>query len=142
MTTTADPVLRRWIHAEHGRYFAGFADRRVLLEAIDASIGHDVAEFAPDITAPTLLVAAARDDIAPHAAQRALLSRFPDARLVVVPAVGPPHPLRGACRRRRGDLGVRVRLVVDCRYITPERHNGISRYTGGPRARASPRCTR
>jgi len=24
-----------------------------------------------------------------------------------------------------------VRLVVDCRYITPERHNGISRYTAG-----------
>lgn len=24
-----------------------------------------------------------------------------------------------------------MRLVVDCRYITPGRHNGISRYTGG-----------
>ncbi len=88
MTTTSDPALRRWIHAEHGRYFAGFADRRVLLEAFHASIRHDVAEFAPDIAAPTLLVAAARDDIAPLAAQRALASRFPDARLVVVPDVG------------------------------------------------------
>jgi pimeloyl-ACP methyl ester carboxylesterase len=86
MATTPDRALRRWIHAEHGRYFAGFADRRVLLEAFHASISHDVAEFAPAVAAPTLLVAAERDTIAPLQAQRGL--RFPDARLVVVPAVG------------------------------------------------------
>lgn len=86
MATTPDPVLRRWIHAEHGRYFAGFADRRVLLEAFHASISHDVGEVAPTVTVPTLLVAAERDAIAPLATQREL--RFPDARLVVVPAVG------------------------------------------------------
>ncbi len=88
MTTTPDPALRRWIHAEHGRYFAGFANRRILLEAFNASISHDVAEFAPAITAPTLLVAADRDDIAPLPTQHALATRFPDARLVVVPGVG------------------------------------------------------
>ena len=88
MTTTPDPALRRWIHAEHGRYFAGFADRRVLLEAFQASISHDVAEFAPAVTAPTLLVVAERDGIAPLPAQHALGGRFPDARLVVVPDVG------------------------------------------------------
>ena len=38
------------------------------------------------VTAPTLLVAAERDTIAPLRAQRGL--RFPDARLVVVPTVG------------------------------------------------------
>ena len=87
MATTRDQALRRWIHAEHGRYFAGFADRRVLLEAFQASISHDVAEFAPAVTAPTLLVAAERDD--PRAPGRpAPWRRFPDARLVVVPAVG------------------------------------------------------
>jgi pimeloyl-ACP methyl ester carboxylesterase len=86
MATTRDQALRRWIHAEHGRYFAGFADRRVLLEAFQASISHDVAEFAPAVTAPTLLVAAERDTLAPLATQRGL--RFPDARLVIVPAVG------------------------------------------------------
>jgi pimeloyl-ACP methyl ester carboxylesterase len=88
MTTTPDPVLRRWIHAEHGRYFAGFADRRVLLEAFHASISRDVAEFAPAVHTRTLLVAAERDDIAPLPAQHTLLGRFPDARLVVVPDVG------------------------------------------------------
>lgn len=88
MTTTQDPALRRWINAEHGRYFSGFADRRVLLEAFHASIGHDVTEYAADITVPTLLVAAERDDIAPVDAQRALAQRFPDARLVVVAGTG------------------------------------------------------
>jgi pimeloyl-ACP methyl ester carboxylesterase len=86
MATTPDPALRRWIHAEHDRYFAGFADRRVLLEAFHASISHDVGEVAPAVTVPTLLVAAERDAIAPLPTLREL--RFPDARLVVVPAVG------------------------------------------------------
>jgi pimeloyl-ACP methyl ester carboxylesterase len=88
MTTTADPALRRWIHAEHGRYFSGFADRRVLLEAFHASISHDVTEYATEVALPTLLVAAERDDIAPVAAQRALVRKFPDARLVVIPGTG------------------------------------------------------
>ncbi len=88
MTTTTDPTLRRWIHAEHGRYFSGFADRRVLLESFHASIDHDVTEYAADVNLPTLLVAAERDDIAPVAAQRALVLRFPEARLVVVPGIG------------------------------------------------------
>ncbi len=88
MVTTPDRALRGWIHAEHGRYFSTFADRRVLLEAFHASIGHDVAEFAAGVTAPTLLVAAERDDIAPPAAQHALVGRFPDARLVMIPGTG------------------------------------------------------
>jgi pimeloyl-ACP methyl ester carboxylesterase len=88
MATTTDPVLRRWIHAEHDRYFGTFADRRTLLEAFHASVGHDVSEFADAIAAPTLLVAAERDDIAPPAAQRALAGRFPHAQLELVPGTG------------------------------------------------------
>jgi pimeloyl-ACP methyl ester carboxylesterase len=88
MVTTSDPALRRWIHAEHDRYFGGFAGRRSLLESFHASVGDDVAQFAADVPVPTLLVAAERDDIAPLPAQRALQPRFPDARLVVVPGTG------------------------------------------------------
>jgi Predicted hydrolases or acyltransferases (alpha/beta hydrolase superfamily) len=88
MTTTADPALRRWIHAEHDRYFSTFAERRTLLQAFHASVEHDVGEFAPAIDVPTLLVAAERDDIAPPPAQRALVGRFPDARLVIVSGAG------------------------------------------------------
>lgn len=88
MVTTPDRALRGWIHAEHDRYFSTFADRRVLLEAFHASVAHDVAEFAAGVAVPTLLVAAERDDIAPPASQRALVGRFADARLVMVPGTG------------------------------------------------------
>jgi pimeloyl-ACP methyl ester carboxylesterase len=88
MATTSDPGLRRWIHAEHDRYFSTFADRRTLLEAFHASVENDVAGFAADVDAPTLLVAAERDDIAPLPAQRALTLRFPHARLATVPGTG------------------------------------------------------
>lgn len=88
MVTSRDRRLRRWIHAEHDRYFSGFADRRTLLEAFHASVGTDVAAWAPRIDAPTLLVASENDDVAPLPSQRALEAMFPDARLTVVPRVG------------------------------------------------------
>ena len=88
MVTTADPLLRRWIHAEHDRYFSTFADRRTLLEAFHASVRHDVGESAGSVTVPTLLVAADRDDIAPLPTQHALAERFADARLAVVSGTG------------------------------------------------------
>ncbi len=88
MATTPDAALRRWIHAEHDRYFSTFADRRTLLEAFHASVRHDVGESAAAVGVPTLLVAAERDEIAPLPAQRALAARFADARLAVVPGTG------------------------------------------------------
>jgi pimeloyl-ACP methyl ester carboxylesterase len=88
LMTTSDRALRRWIHAEHDRYFSTFASRASLLEAFAASVGHDVAQYAPEVKVPTLLVAGERDDLAPAAAQRALLPRFPDARLVLLPGTG------------------------------------------------------
>jgi pimeloyl-ACP methyl ester carboxylesterase len=88
MVRTPDRALRRWIHAEHDRRFNGFADRRVLLEAFAASIGHTVTESAPLVRVPTLLVAGERDDLGPPAAQRDLARRFPDGRLEVLAGTG------------------------------------------------------
>ncbi len=88
MVTTRDAALRRWIHEEHGRHFAGFADRRTLLEAFEASVHGDVASVAPHVAVPTLLVAGDRDGLAPPAGQRELESLFADARLVLLPGVG------------------------------------------------------
>ncbi len=88
LVKTPDRTLRRWIHAEHDRYFATFADRRVVLEAFHAAVAHDVGEFAGRVGVPTLLVAAERDDLGPLPAQHALAGRFGAGRLVVVPGVG------------------------------------------------------
>ncbi|WP_167046002.1 alpha/beta hydrolase [Salinibacterium sp. ZJ454] len=88
MAKTRDPRLRRWIHDQHDRYFSVFSDRRVVLEAFTASVSSDVSHFAPSITVPTLLIAAAEDQITSVAAERRLQALFPDARLIVIPDVG------------------------------------------------------
>lgn len=88
MAKTRDRELRRWIHAEHDRYFSGFATRDMLLEAFRASVSHDVSQYASHVSVPTLLVAAVGDDITPIAVQRRLVTMFPQAQLVELPDVG------------------------------------------------------
>ncbi|AZH78503.1 MULTISPECIES: alpha/beta fold hydrolase [Microbacterium] len=105
MAKTGDPVLRRFIHDQHDTYFSRFSDRDVLRDAFVASVSHDVREFAPAIQAPTLLVAAERDDITPIEAERTLATLFPDASLVEIAHVGhlihyeTPAEAAGAIRR-------------------------------------------
>ncbi|WQB72046.1 alpha/beta hydrolase [Microbacterium invictum] len=88
MAKTRRRDLRRYIHDQHDRYFSRFADRDVLREAFETSVGNDVRAFAPAIAQPTLLIVAERDDITPLAAQRRLQTLFPRAELVEIPEVG------------------------------------------------------
>jgi pimeloyl-ACP methyl ester carboxylesterase len=88
MAKTHDPELRRWIHDQHDRFFSGFADRDVLLDAFVTSVSHDVRASAPRIAQPTLLVAADRDDITSIEDERVLRGLFPDAELVELADVG------------------------------------------------------
>jgi pimeloyl-ACP methyl ester carboxylesterase len=88
MAKTRQKSLRRFIHDQHDRYFSAFSDRRVVLEAFQASVSSDVSHFAPQISAPVLLIAAEEDQITPVAAQRRLQALFERAELVVIPKVG------------------------------------------------------
>lgn len=88
MAKTRDPLLLRWIHEEHDRYFSAFDNRDVVLEAFRASVSHDVSEYAAQIPERTLLIAADRDDITPISAQYRLQGLFPDATLHVIEGVG------------------------------------------------------
>lgn len=88
MAKTKDPELRRFIHDQHDTYFSRFADRDVLHDAFVTSVSHDVREFAPQLSQPTLLIAAERDDITPIEAERVLAALFADANLVEIPDVG------------------------------------------------------
>ena len=88
LTKTRDRALRRWIHAEHHRYFSAYANRRVVVEGFDASVSHHVGEFASQITVPTLLIAAEKDDITPVSAHQPVADLMADASLVVLPGVG------------------------------------------------------
>jgi pimeloyl-ACP methyl ester carboxylesterase len=88
MAKTRERRLRSWIHSQHQQYFSLFASRRVVLEAFRASVSSDVSMVAARVEAPTLLIAAERDDITPVAAQHRLQRLFVDARLEVIPSVG------------------------------------------------------
>lgn len=112
MAKTRDPELRRFVHDQHDTYFSRFSDRDVLSQAFRTSVSHDVREYAPHITVPTLLVAAQRDDITPIEAERALAPLFPDAELVEIAHVGhlihyeTPAEAAGAIRRFLRPLAV------------------------------------
>ena len=88
MAKTRDPGIRRFVHDQHDTYFSRFADRDVLHDAFVTSVSHDVRAFAPQISQPTLLIAAQRDDITPIEAERRLATMFSDARLIEIPDVG------------------------------------------------------
>ncbi len=104
MTKTKDAALRSFVHDQHDTYFSRFADRDVLHDAFVTSVSHDVTEFAPSITVPTLLIAAVQDDITPIEAERRLARLFSDAVLVEIDGVGhlihyeTPEPAAAAIR--------------------------------------------
>jgi len=88
MAKTSDKELLAFIHDQHDTYFSLFSDRDVLHEGFVASVSNDVRRFAPQISQPTLLIAAEKDDITPIEAERHLQTLFPDAELVEIAGVG------------------------------------------------------
>ncbi|MGA7205681.1 MAG: alpha/beta hydrolase [Specibacter sp.] len=88
MAKTKDPALLAFIHAQHHAYFSGFANRDMLLESFQASVGGTVRQVAARLTLPTLLIAGAEDEIATLPTQHKLMELLPDAELVVIPDVG------------------------------------------------------
>lgn len=104
LVTGDDPVLTKWIHEEHHRYFNGFSDARTVAEGFQASVSTQVGEAAPRVTVPTLMIAGAVDRIAPLDGQKRTVELFPNARLVVIDGVGhlahyeTPQPVATAIR--------------------------------------------
>jgi pimeloyl-ACP methyl ester carboxylesterase len=88
MAKTRDKELRRFIHAQHSAYFSAFANRESLLESFRASVGSNVAQVAPALRLPVLLVAGEKDEIAMLPDAHKLAAMLPDGRLEVIPDVG------------------------------------------------------
>ncbi len=63
MTKSWKRNLRKWVHAQHDANFNDFANRRVAIEGYNASISHNVSDYAADFKVPTLLIIGSRDDI-------------------------------------------------------------------------------
>lgn len=88
MAHTKDPQLRRWIHAEHQRYFSAFANRQVVLEAFQSSIAGTVRDVAGQLDLPVLLIAAEDDDLGSVAGQKQLAKSIRLSRLEILTGVG------------------------------------------------------
>lgn len=88
MTESQDPEMRRYVENQHRAYFGTFADRRVIQEAYRASISGTVAEVAPLLSMPVLLVVGARDQLGSVDAQQRMASWIPRRRLEVFDDVG------------------------------------------------------
>lgn len=88
LAKTSNRALRRWIHEQHDLYFSLYSDRDSLIGGYFVSTSSDVSEFAAEIAAPVLLVAADRDDITPLPAQHRVQQKFPKAELHVIDGVG------------------------------------------------------
>ena len=87
LVRTPDRELRRWIHAEHHRYFSAFSDVATVVQGYEASL-HDIVDAAPRLRLPVLMIAGEVDRIAPVEGARAVAQTLPDGRLVVLPGVG------------------------------------------------------
>lgn len=88
MLRSKDKQVRQFVFDSHLKHFNRFYSPGLLNETYEASITHTVADYAAELTVPTLLVAGESDEIAPLDGQRALVGRLPDAELVVIPGVG------------------------------------------------------
>lgn len=79
MTKSWKRELRKWVHAQHDANFNDFASRRVAIEGYNASISHNVSDYAAEFKVPTLLIIGSRDDITSPKQQYAM------ARKIAVP---------------------------------------------------------
>ena len=88
MAKTKDKKLRAFIFDQHNRYFNQFHDAKSVADGFKTSISHNVRDFAGKISTPTLLIAAAQDDITTVEQQKELLKLFPNARLEIIENAG------------------------------------------------------
>lgn len=88
LATSPDRALRRWIHRSHRRYFSAFAHSEVAVSGFWAAAENSITDFAAEITTPTLLVAADRDQISSLDEVSALHGKFLKAELDVLTDVG------------------------------------------------------
>lgn len=70
MTTTTDPDLRRYILNQHRAYFGGYSRNQVIREVYHASATGTVAEVAPLLAMPVLLITGGADPLGTPESQR------------------------------------------------------------------------
>jgi len=87
-TKTKDPELKKWIKAEHRRYFNTFATNKAMTEAMRTSILNYVAQFARQIPNQTLIIYGDKDNVGKTKKQQNLGKFFPHAQSKTIRGTG------------------------------------------------------
>lgn len=88
MAKTKDKQLRHIVHTNHLTHMPEYDNSRTLYDAYLASLSGTVTDRAHGITMPTLLIAGARDALAPLSSQQTLAGKLSSAQLVAIDNVG------------------------------------------------------
>lgn len=88
MATTRDWRLRSFIHNQHGKYFSSYVQDRVAFEGFEAASRGSVLDYVDDLPESLLLIAGAKDLIAPLANQIELQKRVGGSSLKVIDSAG------------------------------------------------------
>ena len=83
-----DAVLKRWVDQQHQTYFSRFASAKTAAEGFEASISHNLSEYAETIQADVLLICAQDDDITSIDQQRKAATLYKEATYVELEHVG------------------------------------------------------
>ena len=76
MTKSPNISLRRWVHAQHDANFSDFASRRVAIEGYQASISHNVSEYAAKFKVPVAVIIGSKDDITSVSQQQKMFRKI------------------------------------------------------------------
>ena len=83
-----DKALKRWVDVQHQTYFSRFASTKTAAEGFEASISHNLSEYAANISSDVLLICAQQDDITSIEQQRAAAELYKNATYVELENVG------------------------------------------------------
>jgi len=83
-----DKALKTWVDNQHQTYFSRFATTKTAAEGFDASISHNLSEYAGDISSNVLLICAQQDDITSIQQQREAAELYKNATYVELENVG------------------------------------------------------
>jgi len=83
-----DAKLKRWVDQQHQTYFSSFASAKTAAEGFEASISHNLSEYAEGIEAQVLLICGQDDDITSIDQQRQAATLYRNATYVELEDVG------------------------------------------------------
>ena len=88
LAKSLDPRIRSFIHQQHDSYFSSYQSPRVVLEGFRAASGGSVLDYQQHLNDELLLIAGAKDMVAPLDNTILLSERLPNSQLEVIPKVG------------------------------------------------------